>query len=155
MKHAIIAVLAMGFSGAAMADGFKCETLDGVYSVKVMNHLQPEAGTRNAAIMIISDNTVQYGRKTIATFEDADSLLENEGSVYDAEVDLRYSNSDRGGENFLGTKLGYIDSIRLSVDFFYDQPVPAGFALEGYLWVTKRNGDIESAEMFCTRYLKN
>jgi len=155
MKTALIAVMAMGFSGAALADGFVCDTQDGVYTVKAFNHTDSAAGTRNSAIMIVSDNTIQYGRKTIATFEAKDPLPDNDGARYFAEVDLRYNNSGRQGENFLGTKLGQIDFITLDVDFSYGAPVKAGSAIDGMLTVTKRNGQKIRASVDCYRYLKN
>ncbi len=155
MKTALIALMAMGFSGAALADGFVCDTLDGVYTVKVYNHTQPTAGTRNAAIMIVSDNTIQSGRKTIATFESENGLLSSQSLRYVADVDLRFSNSNRSGENILGTKLGMVDTLTLDVNFSYDEPVSAGEEIAGKVIVAKRNGQKIKSALSCVRYLKN
>jgi hypothetical protein len=155
MKSAIIAIMALGFSTVAFADGFVCETNDGVYTIKAYNHTQASEGTRNGAIMIVSDNTIQAGRKTIATFEATDLLLSNDGARYVADVDLRFNNSGRQGENFLGTKLGQIDTVTLDVDFSYGAPKKAGAEVSGEITVAKRNGKSISADVTCTRYLKN
>lgn len=156
MKTALIAMMAMGFSGAALADGFVCDdNRDGQFTVKVYNNTDPSEGTRTAAIMVISDNSIQYGRKTIATFEAETGLLENDSDRFVAQVDLRYTNSGRQGENVFGTKLGQIDSIALDVDFSYGAPVKAGEELVGNVTIIKRNGQRIFAGMTCYRYLKN
>jgi hypothetical protein len=156
MKSMMMAVLvAMGFSGVAMADGFVCDTLDGHYTVKVYNQIDANRGTRNGAIMILSDNTIRYGRKTVATFASEQTLADSDGASYDANVDLRYSNSGRAGENILGTKLGQIDTIRLNVAFYYNAPVKSEAALDGQLIVIKRNGQNGKVEVACSRYLKH
>lgn len=155
MKHLIIAILAMGSSTAAFADGFTCTSVDGDLNVKVYNHTDASAGTRNASVMILSDATVQAGRKTIAKFDADNTLLTNSAASYEANVDLRYSDSNRAGENIGGTKLGQIDTIALDVDFTYARPVQSGDMLDGKLTITKRNGQEIRINMDCERYLKN
>jgi hypothetical protein len=154
MKKLMIAVLAMGVSNA-MADGFVCETLDGALSVKVYNQTHADAGTRNAAVMVLSDNTIQYGRKTIAKFDADNQVLDNRGASYLADVDLRYNDSGRGGENIGGTKLAQLDAIALEIRFAYDVPVNSGEVVEGVLTLIKRNGSEISIDVDCERYLKN
>ncbi len=157
MKN-VITVLAVVFATAATAayaDGFKCSATDGSLNVMVYNNVQPEFGTRTAAKMVLSNPVVAYGNKTIATFEDSTGLLSSEGAAYEAKVDLRYANSNRKGELVAGTKLGYIDSLRLEVPFSYYAPVPAGTRLASVLRIEKRNGDSIDVEMDCVRYLKN
>jgi hypothetical protein len=151
----MIAILAMGFSGAAMADGFICDTANGQYTVKVYDQTSASKGTRNGAIMIISDNTIQLGRKTVATFESEQTLRDRQGASYEASVDLRYNNSNRAGENVFGTKLGEIDTIRLNVGYDYNSPVKSGEELDGQLIVLKRNGQKGKLQVACSRYLKN
>jgi hypothetical protein len=155
MKHVtLIAVALLAVSQAAMADGFKCESTDGVLSVKAYNHTSPDAGTRNAAVMVISDNTIQYGNKTVAKFTDANETLSNQGALYSARVDLRYNDSGRKGELIGGTKLGQLKTIDLDVDFSYAAPEANGSHVEGMLSLVKRNGDVVSIPMDCARYLK-
>jgi hypothetical protein len=155
MKTLLIAIMSLGFSGAAMADGFVCDTLDGNYTVKMYNHTSPSKGTRNGAVMIISDNNVMSGRKTIATFDTELTLWDREGAQYVANVDLRTTGAGRAGENVFGTKLGQIDTIKLNIAFLYSAPVKAGQELDAQLVVTKRNGQKGKIEAVCSRYLKN
>lgn len=154
MKGLILSMALLAGS-AAFADGFVCVNYAENIKVQVYNNTQPEEGTRNSAIMVVSDPSVQSGRKTIATFEDADSLLINDGTTYTAKVDLRYNNSGREGENILGTKLGNVSFIVLDVDFNYSQPIRDGGEVAGELIVQKRNKteDIR-VDVYCTRYLK-
>ena len=137
----------------ALADGFVCKTYGDDLTIKVYNKTQPSEGTRNAAVMVISDSNVSYGRKTIAKFT-AEGTLESTGASYTAGVDLRRLDSNRKGENILGTKLGNVDSIGLEVDFKYNEPVDAGTVLLGHVTIEKRDGSSISEKMDCVRYLK-
>jgi hypothetical protein len=154
MKKVLLAISMVLAAGSARADGFVCETMDGTLKAKVYHEVQPEEGTRNPAVLILSNPSVQAGRKTIATFEGNETL---EGSVlnYVAKVDLRYNNSNTKGEYLLGTRLGELKSIALDVDFTYANPVPRGQELSGMISAVKRNGEVIEAEVVCTRYLKN
>lgn len=156
MKSLIVAIVGMMVvSGAAKADGFKCYAPEFDQNIKVYNHTHADEGTRNASIMIISDEAINAGRKTVATFSDVKNTLTNTGASYNAKVDLRVSESNRKGENVFGTKLGEIAAIKLNVFFTYGDNLAAGEELEGKLIVTKRNGDKIKSAVECTRYLKN
>ncbi len=155
MKTILLTLIAMTASLNVHADGFKCVDQNETLGIKLYNHTHPTSGTRNAAIMVLSDLRVQQGRKTIATFEETDSLLNNSGAYYQANVDLRYSNSNRAGENILGTKLGYIDSIKVAVRFNYSEPTADGETIPGKVIITKRNGSRIVQDLVCKRYLKN
>lgn len=154
MKKVLLTIAMVLAANTAKADGFVCETLDGALKVKLFNEVQPEEGTRNPAIMVLSDARVQHGKKTIATFESSQTL---EGSAlhYVAKVDLRYNNSNTKGEYLLGTRLGELKKIALEVDFTYSQPVRSGQEMAGLITATKRNGDVIEQEVVCARYLKN
>ncbi len=153
MKNAIV-LLATLLSTTAFADGFICESAEQNLKVHVYNQVQPELGTRSAAIMILSDTSVQVGRKTIATFNATDALLTNDGASYSAKVDLRFNNSGRKGENIGGTKLGELKNVILDVAFSYNEPVEAGTEVAGQVTLQKRNGDQTSFPVSCVRYLK-
>lgn len=150
----LISLLTVLSATQAMADGFTCKTYDGTLAIKVYNKTQPSEGTRNAAVMILSDAGVAYGNKTIAKFT-AEGTLENSGAEYDASVDLRRVDSSRKGENILGTKLGNVASISVQVDFKYNAPVPHGTELFGLVTIGKRDGSYVSEKMDCFRYLKS
>lgn len=149
---AVIAFAA--FSASAQADGFNCQTEDGSVNVKIYNHVSPENGTRNGAIMILSDTSVSGGRKTIARFTDVNGRLSSRSSVYVADVDLRFNDSGRKGELLLGTKLGNVDTITADLDFSYAAPVEAGEEIAGKLVIAKRDGNKIRADLSCVRYLK-
>lgn len=142
-------------ANVAKADGFVCETLRGDLNVKVFNHTNPNKGTRNAAVMVLSDPSIQFGNKTIASFSDVKSTLGNSGATYVADVDLRVSESNRGGELISGTKLMYLDQIVLDIDFAYNQPVEAGEEIDAKMTLIKRDGQHIVRHLTCSRYLKN
>lgn len=153
MKKVIFAAI-IALSSTAFADGFVCQTVDQDLVIKVYNHTKPEMGTRTAAFMVLSDPSVNAGNKTIAKFH-SDGKLSSEGSMYEANVDLRFADLKRKGENILGTKLGQLKQLILAVDFSYAAPVAHGTEVSGVLTWVKRNGDVDSTEVVCARYLKN
>lgn len=154
MKSLLVASL-MVLSSAVMADGFKCEQLESGLNVKVFNHTDANAGTRNAAVMVLSDSNVQVGNKTIASFTANKRTLGQNGTSYMAVVDLRVSESNRSGENILGTKLGQIAKIYVDVDHNYSIPMEAGEETTGTISIEKRNGTVKTFDLNCARYLKN
>jgi len=156
MKKTILFLSAVASlaSQAAMADGFICSTEDGL-TIKMYNHVQPALGTRNGAVMILSDDSIQYGRKTIARFTDVKGTLSNSGASYEANVDLRFNDSGRKGELVLGTKLGELDRVYVDVAFNYAAPVSTQELVAGTITATKRNGEIIEQALECSRYLKN
>jgi hypothetical protein len=155
-KRIMAAVLVLGSASIAKADGFVCTSLDGDLKAQAYNHVDPAQGTRSPAVLVISDNRVQAGRKTIATFTDAKSTLSGGSFSYVGKVDLRVVETRRKGELIGGTRLGELDYIRLSVDHGYsDAPLADGDLVKGTLRLKKRNGDQTSLDMECARYLKS
>lgn len=155
MKKFAMAGLVLLAATQAQADGFVCQTEDQSLQIKVYNNTQPERGTRNAAVMVLSDPRVQDGRKTIARFTDVNGTLANSGATYEANVDLRFRDSRRKGEYLMGTRLGQLDAIILDVAFSYGSPVRAGDVLHGEIVAIKRSGERLSQWVICNRYLKN
>lgn len=156
MKTLVLALLAVtGFSNVAKADGFICEDHYGTLKIRVYHNVQSRKGTRSAAKLIVSDPRVSDGRKTIATFDQADGLLSSRELTYTADVDLRFKNSSRKGELIGGTKLGELDQIELNVDFSYAYPLKNGEEANAILRLIKRNGQEKEIDMVCARYLKN
>ena len=151
MKSAIIALTLLA-SSSVFADGFVCYS--GNLKVQVYNEVNASEGTRNAAAMIISDTTVQVGRKTIATFTSDDLQLGNEGADYTANVDSRFSGAERIGELIGGTKLGELKAIVLDIAFSFAAPVAEGTELAATLNLVKENGEIIPLGATCERYLK-
>lgn len=153
MKNVILAFAMLALGAQAKADGFVCQTNDGALNIRAFNKTQPEKGTRNAAVIVVSDATVAYGNKTIARF-DADNTAKNSGALYTGKVDLRYNDSSRKGELIGGTKLGELKIIKLGVDFSYAAPVEESAELDATLILIKRDGDVIELPTTCARYLK-
>lgn len=151
-KLILITMMALGLQ--AHADGFRCETESGL-SIQVYNQTKAAAGTRNGAVMVVSDQSIQYGNKTIASFLAEKRTLSSQALTYVGHVDLRVTESRRKGELIAGTKLGYVDQIALTVDFTYSRPQRHGAVLAGELEVLKRDGTVITEAAICERYLKN
>jgi hypothetical protein len=154
MKTLTLALATLLVSAAAHADGFVCQALDADLTVKVFNKTHAIEGTRTPSIMILSNPTISLGRKTIATFSNSSASLEGKGTSYFAEVNPENAEASRGGELIAGTKLGYVESLELHVDFNYYTPTAAGKTVDGALILTKLNGEHIPVNMECTRYLK-
>ena len=157
MKHVItLATIATALlSVNSYADGWVCEAEGSPLVVKVYNQTQPTMGTRNAAVMVLSDASIAHGRKTIARFESANGLLTSEGAHFVADVDLRFKESNRKGELLGGTKLGQLDTIALDIEFSYAYPVMAGDLNKALITLNKRNGEFIELDAECVRYLKH
>ncbi len=154
MKKALLTLAMVGaLSTPALADGFICSAIDHDLNVKVYNHTSPKMGTRNAAVMILSNPTVGQGRRTIAIFRDVSNTLSNEGSNYLAKVDLRFNDSGRKGEFVAGTRLGEIATIDLSVDHVYGDNFEKGSLTTALAVISLRNGETIVADLDCERYL--
>lgn len=153
----MIVVFGMLAAVAAKADGFICEGQNTGLVFKMYNHTHAEDGTRNAAIMIISDPAIAYGNKTIVSFSDAKNTLSSKNVVYTGKVDLRVVQSSRKGENIAGTKLGELASIKASIFFNYTSDTPSidGDYFGGKASYVKRNGEVLEEKLACTRYKKN
>lgn len=142
------------FGTPALADGFRCQVANHPLSVTVYNHTQPEMGTRNAAVMILSDSSIGEGRKTIAVLRDGSGLLRNDSALYEADVDLRFSESNRKGERVAATKLGQLKSVELDVDFVFGRIIEDE-SLDAVVRLNKRDGEVLSYSASCERYKKS
>ncbi len=154
MKHLLV-LATLVLSQAALADGFYCQNVQADLNIQIFNHTDANMGTRTGSVMVLSDPRVNEGRKTIAKFTDVNTTLKSHSSVYDANVDLRYADSRAKGENIGGTKLGQLDHILVALDFSYQSPIADGQALSGAVKYVKRNGEVWTQSLRCTRYLKN
>ena len=146
-------LMGLGFSSLALADGFQCQTDDGRLNIKAYNHVDAADGTRNAAVMVLSDTNVQAGRKTIAKFQAVETLW-NSSATYVGRVDLRFS-TQAAGEYVLGTRLGQLKTIVLDVDFNYANPIDNGEPADAKVIGHKRDGSKIEVAATCYRYLKN
>jgi hypothetical protein len=154
-KSAIVIAAALSLTAVAHADGFVCRTEGEDLVIKAYNHTDAADGTRNASVMVLSDPSISSGKKTIARFTGVNETLTNVGASYEAAVDLRYNDSSLKGRNIGGTKLGYVKTIVLDVDFSYAAPVTDQEVIAGTLTLIKRDGDQITHAVNCARYLKN
>jgi hypothetical protein len=160
MKNSPVSLIltALLFSSSALADGFICSFETGL-KVQVYNQTQPSLGTRNASLMIVSDKTIEYGRKTVAKFTAEEGLLTQDLSkhavTYIGIVDHRFNNTSRKGELIAGTKIGNVDYLTLEVDHSFLSPIDDGEFTSGILTVYQRNGKELQFSGDCERYLKN
>ena len=155
MKTAIFAAVMMVMGSMAFADGFVCDDASGNLRIQVYHQTQPTLGTRNAAVMIVSNPSAASGSKTLAKFTSDSALLTNSSSTYTAKVDLRFSNSNNKNADVAGTKLGELSNIILHVDYSFNNPVHSGTELPGEAILSLRSGaDDIRLEMNCERYLK-
>lgn len=147
------------FATAARADGFVCRGIDQPLTVRAYHHVQPEAGTRNAAVLIVSDDRLQRGNRTIAKFTDVkNKLTRRTGEMtYIGQVDLRVSESNRRGEYVGGTRLGELKTLVLTVDHNFGQISTRGALVRGWLTLNFRDTNrIDTVlDMECERYLKH
>lgn len=155
MKNFAIVLAALSLSTVAYADGFVCQTEGEDLLIKAYNHTDAADGTRNGSVLVLSDPSINAGKKTIARFTDVNETLTNVGASYEAAVDLRFNDTSLKGRNIGGTKLGYIKSIVLDVDFSYAAPVADEEVLPGTLTLIKRDGVQITHTVNCARYLKN
>ena len=153
MKNLIVFFALFG-SATAFADGFVCLGDYDRFAVKVYNHTTPSAGTRNGAVMVISDTTARAGSRTVAKFTDTNLLLKNSASVYTANVDHRFSDISKDG-NIGGVDISAVKKVVLDIDFSYADPVAADVHVNGNLYLTDKTGETVSFLLNCKRYLKN
>lgn len=155
MKKMMLIAVMMMTGSFAQADGFECVTQSGDLVLKIFNQTNPNLGTRSAAVMVVSDPAIQYGNRTVARFTAQAGTLASYQLAYVANVDLRYSDSGRRGENLLGTKLGQLKRIMVALDFSYARPVAHGAIVKGTLSWVKRTGEEDFTGLVCRRYLKH
>ena len=154
MKTVLILLAALTTTNV-LASGFICEALDADLDIKVYNKVMPAEGTKNPAIMVLSNPTISQGRKTIAVFKETNGLLTKNGQMYVAKVDHRFNDTGRKGELLAGTNIGNVKQVILNLDFSYAFPVDSGDYVPGTLSIVRRNGNTIHLELECERYLKN
>lgn len=159
MNKMQISLLSFALFGAfvtsARADGFQCESVDGRIHAKVYNHTSPRAGTRKAAIFILSDATNTYGDRTIASFKSTPGELKSYGALYVIDIANTDLEEETLESRILGTPLGELDSMEMNVLFSYGTPLAFGVEVEGTLTLVKRDGSSTGMKLVCTRYLKH
>lgn len=157
-KFMILAVSIFA-SSTAFADGFVCESQEESLKVQVYNHTEPTQGTRNPAVMVISDPSRAAGKRTLAVFRSDEGELFADGSRFyafsaDSRLD-QLSQWDAISHAIAGLEELEIMEVSLTTDFSYNRPVPNGAPVDGVLELVLKSGDLLWLEMDCKRYLKN
>lgn len=160
---ALISIAALLISTTALADGWECWTNSKDIAeyqrvrIKVYNNVMPEEGTRNVAVLVLSNPAYseEEGNRTIAEFEAP--LLESEESAnYSVNVDDRFSSvRDNAKELIAGTELDQLQSIELDINFSYGAPIADGERTGADLTLTKEDGEQIFQKLLCQRHLKN
>jgi len=156
MKLFTIALFMLAASATnAKADGFNCASDNDDVHAKVYNHIDPSAGTRTPAVLIISDP--QDGAEknhTIAHFTDVDGTLTSHGARYVATVSDELRASAKGDSLISGTRLADVATMTLNVVYAFNHPLPNGAETSGYLVLSKTDGTTTAMELVCKRYLR-
>ena len=134
MKLLIITMLTL-VSSVAMADGFRCQSAD--FRVKLYNQTRPEDGTRNPAVLVVSERDLG----TIALLN-GEEIVKTNGSdfvTYEGQV-----NGKQDGR-FVSVKLAVAKQAE-------EEGVFAGFHVAKL--TVNANGETRTAILACERYLK-
>jgi hypothetical protein len=135
MKKFVV-MMAMVGSVSAQAATFVCESEDGIRI------------RANDSVMVVSDTSVQSGRKTIARFTEENGTLTvkdlgEAGPKFIGKVDLRFNDSERAGEYLFGTRLGEIRALELYPNYTEDSDG------EGVVTIKLRNGTRRAVNLLC------
>lgn len=135
----------------AFADGFVCEAPAENINIRVFNRTDPGQGTRNVAVMVVSDPSLPFGKRTVARFEADEGRVSNVGTVYTAVMNPQPMVISK---TIAGMRLAQIQEVLLRVDFKYRRPVEHGTIVGAVLELYNINGDQLWVDMDCARYLK-
>jgi hypothetical protein len=108
--------------------------------------------------LVLSDSEAGAGSKTIARFTDVKGTLSSSGTVYSANVDLRFKDQSNKEALVAGkVALQDVDTMTVAVDYTFNQSpaLKAGETVSGNLEVNTREGETLNFGLSCQRYLKN
>lgn len=141
-----------GLVPSARADGFVCDATHESLRIQVYNRTQPEDGTRNVAVLVLSDPSKAKGERTLMRFDADNDGLTNSGAHYTVVVKpLILPMVDRAVQ---GIQLGQLREVVLGIDFSYHYPIPGDDRVAGVLELYQLNGDELFVDLDCRRYLK-
>jgi len=150
MKQFALILFALAGTSVAHADSFVCETGDQTISVKLQNHVHADYGTREAAILIVSDNTADVGGRTLITSTD----ISQNGPFWTANTPNGDSETTLGSLN-----LAQIQKVTLDIPSFnFNESNKDGETLEGVLYLyddVSSNSSADRIALNCTYSTKN
>lgn len=147
----LMMVTMMVLGSSAFADGFVCYTHAKDIKIKMLNHTDPKKGTRKGAIMVVSDETVGNGEKTMISFMSEDQTLKTEETTWTGTV----IGNNHVGHEVIGTDLNHIRTFMVDAYHNYAYPVPDGSFFYGQLSVVKIDKSVQREDLDCYRYMKN
>ena len=160
MKISIVTILVtLAFASVSRADGFTCRSTDGNLSVKVFDYVHSRYGTRNPAVMVVSNPKLPRGYRTLAVFSSADGTLQaishrGEYRTYVGRVDFN-SNSIHKHVFVLSDPMTNLAAVQLHIYFNYNKSrIANGGEVMGVVELVSRNGRHIYSETSCKRYLK-
>lgn len=134
----LITLIATTFSATAFAEGSVCTGITESLRVRVYNSAEN-------SVMIVSDPSVAYGRQTIARFALDKGTLSTTETSYIGQVDRRFNELSREGENIGGTKLGELRQVILELG--HEQNTDGDLLAK--VMLVKRNGSVLEHRMTC------
>jgi hypothetical protein len=152
LKHTLALLVLGSFAQGARADGFVCDATHESLRIQVYNRTQPREGTRNVAVMVLSDPSKARGHRTLLRFEADNDGLTNDGARYTATLLPRIS--PFLNQQVQGIQLANLHEVSLKIDFSYHYPIGNEELVAGVLELTQVNGDQLWVDLDCTRYLK-
>lgn len=153
-----LTALFLGSAPTALADGFDCQARNTGLLIHVVNSPNAAVGTRTPEVMTVLNPLLKPGQQEIVRFSHDNQTLSYLGrGNYLGQVDLRYLDSGRRGENIAGTKLGQLKSILLDIEFSYAHSdielANSVKEVPGKIFYTKRTGEILEEPATCKRFL--
>jgi calcineurin-like phosphoesterase len=143
-------LFALAGASVAHADSFVCETADQSVRVKLQNHVHAAYGTREAAILVVSDLTAAPGTHTLITSTD----ITQNGPFWTANT------PDGDSESKLGELfLAQIQKVTLDIPSYnFNESNKDGETLDGVLYLYDDVNSDSSADRIalnCTYSTKN
>ncbi len=138
-------------SQAAKADGFVCADESNTYGLKIYDNVTASFGTRNPAVMVISNGSQESGAKTLATFTPAQGGLQLSGGVY--VVNLNFPPAYT--QTFGGVKMSDIKELNVLINHNFNQVLAPGQKVPGSVSIVEKSGKFAVLKLVCKRYLKN
>lgn len=134
-------------------EGFLCLSVDQNTRIEIYFSPESESASYSAIDkMVLKDPLVSPKRQLIAKFSAQDGLLEFDGNVITAYVDIQHPDSSRRGERIGGTVLGALARIEIEIDFSYAEPVQDGTRLSAQATYIKKNHEHLIQDFDCVRY---
>lgn len=148
---ALIALLVMPI--AARAGGFVCVSVDDDTRIDVyLTAIDPNGPAPTASKLVVTDPNRTPRYRHVATFDEADGVLQTSGTQIHALVDLTKAGTSRAGERIGGTKLGLLTGLVLDIDVSYQEPIEEGVRYAAEVTYLKKSGQELHQDFDCNLF---